>query len=125
MSEDRFSRMAEWSARVNRFRRMMFVRIDGGVLGTTTAVTSNLSRQGIAIIGDTLLERGGKATICFDENKQIPATVMWRDGRRLGFRFERDLNLMEYFGAQITARRYPSVFSLEDSEPRVLEGTQG
>lgn len=117
MSDDRFSVMDEWSARVNRFRRLMFVKVDGGALGTTTVVTSNLSRQGIAIIGDTSLQRGGKATICFDESNQIPATVMWRNGRRLGFRFERELNIVEYFGAQITVRKYPRAFDLEEGEP--------
>lgn len=105
MSEPRLSFPLEWSARVNRFRRVMFVEIDQGPFGVISAVTSNLSRSGLAVIGESLLEPGDKAWIGFGDARRIAATVVWREGRRLGFRFDRELNLVEYFGTHLAVRK--------------------
>lgn len=105
MSEPRLSFPLEWAARVNRFRRVMFVEIDQGPFGVINAVTSNLSRRGLAVIGDSLLEPGERAWIGFGDSRRVAATVVWREGRRLGFRFERELNLVEYFGTQLAVRK--------------------
>ncbi len=105
MSEPASAFPLEWAARVNRFRRVMFVDIDQGALGVVSAVTSNLSRRGLAIIGESLLEPGDRAWIGFGDARRVAATVVWRDGRRLGFQFDRELNLVEYFGTHLAVRK--------------------
>lgn len=95
-----------WTSRLNRVHRMMKIEIDGGELGRSTAVTSNLSRGGLAAIGDSALKPGDRAMIRFGGIDRIPATVVWHQGRRLGFQFERELNLFEYFGARLQVRKW-------------------
>jgi hypothetical protein len=106
MPKPSLSQSLEWSARDNRFRRLMFVDIDEGPFGMSLAVTSNLSRRGLAIIGDCSLERGDKTWIGFGNDRPlVPAKVIWRDGRRLGLAFDKELSLVEYFGARIAVNK--------------------
>lgn len=95
-----------WTARLNRFRRMMLIEIDLGEQGRCSAVTSNLSRGGLAAICDSPPGPGAAVVIRFAGRGGIPARVVWRAGRRVGIQFERELNLFECFGAQLQIRKW-------------------
>jgi hypothetical protein len=91
--------------RLNRFRRMMFVEIGVDSDHRSRAVTSNLSARGMAVICDADLEPGDEASIRIGAQSPIMARVVWRKGRRLGFRFEREVDMIQCLGASITAQR--------------------
>ena len=113
----------EWSARDNHIRRVMFVDRDEGPFGVSQAVTSNLSRKGLAVIGETSLEPGDKAWIGFgDDRPRLAATVKWRDGRRVGLAFEKELSLVEYFDARIAVRRRRRAEYLRDQAAGQVQG---
>lgn len=106
MSRSSLSSTTNWGARLFRFRRVMLIRIEAGEQGLTTAVTSNLSRGGLAAIGDNQLEPGDQLSVRFGDQLQVAATVVWHVGRRFGVKFDRELNLFEYFGAQLQVRKW-------------------
>lgn len=94
------------TVRLNRFRRMMLIEIERGGPGRCRAVTSNLSRGGLAAICDSPPAPGAAVTIRFAGHSGIPARVVWRDGRRVGIQFDRELNLFAWFGAQVRILRW-------------------
>lgn len=71
----------------------MFVEIDTGESGLIRAVTSNLSRGGLAAIGDNAMQPGDHVWLRFGNGPPRAATVVWRKGRRTGFKFDRELDL--------------------------------
>jgi PilZ domain len=91
--------------RLNRFRRMMFVEIAVEKEEKSRAVTSNLSARGMAVICDADLHPGDEASIRIGAQAPIMAQVVWRKGRRLGFRFEREVDIVQCLGARVTAQR--------------------
>lgn len=104
MSYSRVSQALGSVARLCRFRRVMFVEIDAGELGIVTAVTSNLSRGGLGAIGDSPVQPGDQVWLRFASLPRRAATLVWRNGRRMGFRFDRELDLLEYFGMHFRER---------------------
>lgn len=96
-----FSRVSEAFgsvARLCRYRRVMFVEIDAGEHGVATAVTSNLSRGGLAAIGDSASQPGDLVWLRFGGQPRRAARLVWRKGRRMGFKFDRELDLLDYLG---------------------------
>lgn len=57
------SQALDWAARLRRFRRLMMITVDAGQRGVATLTTSNLSRGGLAAIGDHTLAPGDRARI--------------------------------------------------------------
>lgn len=90
-------------ARMCRFRRVMLVEIDAGEHGVSTAATSNLSRGGLAAIGDASVQPGDHVWLRFGNLPRRAATVVWRNGRRMGFAFDREIDLLDYFGMHFQA----------------------
>jgi len=97
MSQSRASQAIGKVGRLYRFHRMIFVEIDTGNHGVITAVTSNFSRGGLAAIGDNTLRPGDRVWLKFGDKPQQAATVVWRKARRTGFKFDCELDLVEYF----------------------------
>lgn len=92
-------------ARLNRFRRVMFVEIDSDFEVGAQAVTSNISARGMAVICDADLQPGDEAWVRIGSADPMMARVVWRKGRRLGFRFEKEFDMVRSLGANISARR--------------------
>ncbi len=101
------SQALDWAARLRRFRRLMMITVDAGQRGVATLTTSNLSRGGLAAIGDHTLAPGDRARIRFGGRPGIAATVAWTSGRRIGFQFDHELDLVNYLGARMRVLKRP------------------
>lgn len=82
----------------------MFVEIDAGESGLIRAVTSNLSRGGLAAIGDIKVQPGDHVWLRLGDGPRCAATVVWRKGRRTGFKFDGEPDLPDQLGMNLPQR---------------------
>ncbi len=84
-----------YSARNNRFKRIMFADITDDTGHIYKVSTSNISFRGMAAIGDTQLCPGENVKICIGNQEKISAVVIWKSERKIGFKFGKDINLIQ------------------------------
>lgn len=83
--------------RMQRIRRVIFVEIVADRLEPTTGVLCNISRAGAAVIADSAAKPQDRIMVRLPPQLDVPATIVWRKGRRMGIQFNRPLSLSEYF----------------------------